>query len=257
MANKRRHIFMPEKPMTRKLLSIATVVLVVLGIAYSQKQEAGDQRQFFLVFLKRPANPPQLDKDAAEKLQREHMANIGKMYAENKLVMAGPFGSDTPLRGIFVLTASSAEEATRWANEDPMVKAGRLAVEVRGPWRIKPEAIHRMEKDAGGLEQYTLVLMFRGEKWTPEFPLKDFMPQHVAFLQDMMGKGKLAVAGPFMDRGDLLAVTIYTVAADEAIKLAQDDPLFKAGYFKLEPHAWLTGKGVLAPGLPFKPQQEK
>ncbi|HEV3038020.1 MAG TPA: YciI family protein [Candidatus Angelobacter sp.] len=243
--------------MTKKLSLIAIVFLTILGIANSQKQEAAEQRQFFLVFLKRPANPPQLDKDAAEKLQGEHMANIRKMYAENKLVMAGPFISDTPLRGIFVLTASSAEEASNWASEDPAVKAGRLAVEVRGPWRIKPDAIHHVDQDAGGLEQYTLLLMFRGEKWTPEFPLKDFIPQHAAFLQDMMGKGKLAVAGPFMDRGDPLAVTIYTVAADEAIKLAQDDPLFKAGYFKLEPHAWITGKGVLAPGLPFKPQQEK
>jgi len=239
--------------MTRKFSLLAAVVLVALGIAYSQKQGADDQRQFFLVFLKRPANPPQMDKEAAEKLQGEHMANIRKMYAEKKLVMAGPFGENTPLRGIFVLTASSAEEAKNWANEDPAVKAGRLAVEVRGPWRIKPEAIHHQERDTQQLEQYTLVLMGRGEKWTPEFPLKDFIPRHVAFLQDLMSKGKLAVAGPFTDRGDPLGVAIYTVPADEAMKLAQDDPLVKAGYFKLEPHPWLTGKGVLAPGMPFNP----
>ncbi|PYP92480.1 MAG: hypothetical protein DMG65_03925 [Candidatus Angelobacter sp. Gp1-AA117] len=241
--------------MSRKLSFIAIVVLVILGIAYSQKQETSNQRQLFLVFLKRPANPPQLDKEAAEKLQNEHMANIRKMYAENKLVMAGPFGADTPLRGIFVLTASSAEEATKWANEYPAVKAGRLAIDVRGPWRIKPEeAIHHLDQETQGLEQYTLVCMFRGEKWTPEFPLKDYLPKHLAFLQDMMSKGKIAVAGPFTDRGDPLGVSIYTVPADEAMKLAQDDPLVKAGYFKLEPHAWLTGKGVLAPGMPFKPQ---
>lgn len=241
--------------MTRKLLFIAIVVLVALEIACSQKQEASGQRQFFFVFLKRPANAPQLDKEAAEKLQAEHMANIKKMYAENRLVVAGPFAEDTPLRGIFVLTASSLEEAKNWAAEDPVVKAGRLMVDVRGPWRIEPEVIHHTDNETQGLEQYTLVCMFRGEKWTPEFPLKDYLPKHLAFIQDMLSKGKIAVAGPFTDRGDPLGVSIYTVPADEAIKLAQDDPLVKAGYFKLEPHAWLTGKGVLAPGMPFKPQQ--
>jgi uncharacterized protein YciI len=241
--------------MSRKL-SLIAVVLVALGITYSQQQGIADQRQFFLVFLKRPANPPQLDKDA-EKLQGEHMANIKKMYAENKLVMFGTFGPGTPLRGIFVLTAGSAEEAKKWAKEEPTVKAGWLAVETRGPWRIKADAIHHLDKETKELEQYTLVLMFRGEKWTPEFPLKDYIPRHLAFMQDMMSKGKLAVAGPFTDQGDPLGISIYTVPADEAIKLAQDDPLVKAGYFRLEPHPWLTDKGVLAPGMPFNPPRER
>jgi uncharacterized protein YciI len=237
--------------MSRKL-SLIAVVLVAFGITYSQQQGIADQRQFFLVFLNRPANPPQLEEDAL-KIDREDRANIKKMYAENKLVMFGTFAPGTPLRGIFVLTASSAEEATKWANEDPAVKAGYLAVEVRGPWRIKADAIRHLDKETEGLEQYTLVLMFRGEKWTPEFPLKDYIPRHLAFMQDMMSKGKLAVAGPFTDRGDPLGISIYTVPADEAMKLAQDDPLVKAGYFKLEPHPWLTGKGLLTPGMPFKP----
>ena len=241
--------------MPRKLSFIAIVVLAVLGIACGQKPETSNQRQFFFVFLKRPTNAPQLDKEAAGKLQAEHMANIKKMYAENRLVMAGPFGEDTPLRGIFVLTAGSLEEAKNWAGEDPAVKAGRLMVDVRGPWRIEPEAIHHVDKETQGLEQYTLMCMFRGEKWTPEFPLKDYLPKHLAFIKDMISQGKIAVAGPFTDRGDPLGVSIYTVSADEAMKLAQDDPLVKAGYFKLEPHAWLTGKGVLAPGMPFKMPQ--
>src|SRR2546423_9615878 len=122
----------------KKLSFIAIAILVLLGLAVAQTQQGTDHTQFFVVLLKRPANPPPMEKDAAEKLQAEHMANIRKMHAENKLVVAGPFAEDLALRGIFVLTASSPEQAKNWSNDDPAVKAGRLAVQARGPWQVRP-----------------------------------------------------------------------------------------------------------------------
>jgi uncharacterized protein YciI len=210
--------------------------------------------QHFLVLLNRPANAPQLGKEAGEKLQEAHMANIRKLAAEHKLMIAGPFMDDTTLRGIFVLQAESAAQAQAWADSDPAVKAGRLSAELHGPWMIDPNAIHA-PAEPPGMEQYTLVLMKRGDHWNPSAPeFAEVVKHHHAFIQKMTDRGSLAIAGPFplSDRGELRAVAIFRVGEDQTAKLAQDDPAVKAGFLKPELHPWATGKGVLAPGQPLQ-----
>jgi len=56
-----------------------------------------------------------------------------------KLLVAGPFGDNGALRGIFVFRVGSLEEAQSLCATDPMVKAGRLVVELH-PWQI-PEGV--------------------------------------------------------------------------------------------------------------------
>jgi uncharacterized protein len=214
-------------------------------------QEAG-KGQYFFVLLKRPASAPQLSKEEGEKLQADHMANIRKLHSEGKLLVAGPFMDDGELRGIFVLKAASREEAQSWADSDPAIHAGRLAAEVHGPWAILPGSIHETTTP-NTLEQYTLILANRGDHWDPKSPaLQEVVKRHVLYLKELMEKGSLAVAGPFQDGGELKGIFIYSVPVDQAMKLEQEDPLVKAGIFKLEPHPWATAKGVLAPGQPIK-----
>src|SRR5689334_18816243 len=98
---------------------------------------------------KRPAYPPQRLKGAGEKLQDEHSAKIRKMHSHGKLAIAGPVTDDTSLRGLFVFKASSRQQAQNWADEDPAVKAGRLAAEVHGPWQIRPDALHESASERG------------------------------------------------------------------------------------------------------------
>ena len=61
------------------------------------------------------------------------MANIRKMAATGKLIVAGPFSDDGDLRGVFIFKLKSVEEAKAMVDEDPAVKAGRLVVEFH-PW---------------------------------------------------------------------------------------------------------------------------
>jgi uncharacterized protein YciI len=92
------------------------VFFAIASVISGQTQAPSSKKrplQYFFVLLKRPANSPSLSKEASEKLQEEHMANIRKLAAEHKLVMAGPFVDDTVLRGVFVLRAKSTVEARR------------------------------------------------------------------------------------------------------------------------------------------------
>lgn len=236
-------------------LFVFPLLLAVLSVPFhAQSQPDSGQAQLFLVLLNRPANAPQLSKEAGEKLQEEHMANIRKMAAEHKLVIAGPFMDDTTLRGIFVLRAESAAQAQEWANSDPAVKAGRLAAEVHGPWDVAPGSIHDPSPAESGMEQYTLVLLMRGEHWDPgSADFQAIVRQHLPYIQQITAQGKLAVAGPFPleEPGDLRGISIFRVDEEQTAQLMKDDPTVKAGLLKPQLHPWITGKGVLAPGQPM------
>jgi len=210
------------------------------------------QASFFFVLLKRPANPPQLSKEDGEKLQEAHMANIRKLHEEHKLVIAGPFMDDGVLRGIFVMKAASLDQAKEWANSDPAIKAGRLSAEVHGPWMIRSQGIHETDTP-NTLEKYSLLLVHQGDKWDPKSPvLQDVVKQHLSYLMGLMQQGKLALAGPFQDDGELKGTLIYSVPMEEAMKLEAEDPMVKNGFFKIESHPWATAKGVLAAGQPMQ-----
>jgi uncharacterized protein YciI len=241
--------------MRKLLLTLFLIGLANATLGTAQSTAEGTQKRYFFVLLSRPANPPELSKEAGEKLQEEHMGNIRKLAAERKLLVAGPFMDDTSLRGIFVLHAESAEEAQEWSNGDPAVHAGRLAAEVHGPWLLPDGALHEVPADTKGMEQYTLVLMKRGDKWDPRTPsVSETLEQHYAFLNKMTSEENVAVAGPFPvnSHTDLNGVAIFRVGVAKTNQLLQDDPAIKSGMLVPEAHPWITGKGVLKPGQPFE-----
>src|SRR5262245_31682696 len=94
-------------------------------------------KKYHLAILKRG---PQTTQPSAESqmIQLEHLWNTRRMMDEGKMLAAGPFMKDGDLRGIFVLNTESAEEAKAWAETDPLVKAGRMIVEIH-PWLVAKE----------------------------------------------------------------------------------------------------------------------
>jgi uncharacterized protein YciI len=92
-------------------------------------------------FLKKGPNRKDGDSDKPEiqELQKAHLANINRLAELKKLVVAGPFGDEGELRGVFVFRVSSLQEAQDLAATDPMIKIDRLRIELH-PWNV-PEGV--------------------------------------------------------------------------------------------------------------------
>lgn len=93
-------------------------------------------QQYFIAFLKRGPIRNQNEEEAAL-LQREHLAHLGKMYDLGFADISGPFGDDGEIRGITIYNVPTLKIADSLAKSDPMVKAGRLAIEVHPWWAAK------------------------------------------------------------------------------------------------------------------------
>jgi uncharacterized protein YciI len=135
----------------RKLCIAFPLLLVIapgaatLAAAQKPSEAKYEMTTYYLVLLYRGPKSTGENTPEAQRIQAAHMANIGKMADEGKLLMAGPMDEDGKLRGIFVFRVASLQEAQALAAADPAVMAGRLVPEVH-PWftakniRVYPNA---------------------------------------------------------------------------------------------------------------------
>lgn len=93
-------------------------------------------QQYFIVFLKTGPIRGQNEEETAE-LQEQHMAHLAKMYELGYADISGPFGDNGSIRGITIYNVPTLKMADSLANADPMVKAGRLEIEVHPWWAAK------------------------------------------------------------------------------------------------------------------------
>jgi uncharacterized protein YciI len=83
----------------------------------AKKLHADDygMKTYVMVFLK-TGSATNVPKVTSDSLFRGHMDNINRLADTGKLVVAGPFFKNDKYRGIFILNATSIDEAktTRW-----------------------------------------------------------------------------------------------------------------------------------------------
>jgi uncharacterized protein YciI len=133
----------------------------------------------------------------------------------------------------------------------PLAAVLPLEAETARPALQKPSAVSARELDVGpgGFEMttYYVGFLYRGAKWTPEETeeTRKIQEGHMANIRRMGAEGKLVIAGPFMDNGDLRGLYVFRAAsAEEAKALVESDPAIKTGRLRFELHPWYAAKNI-------------
>lgn len=87
-------------------------------------------KNYVMVILKTGSNKTN-DKAFIDSCFEGHLKNIRRLLAENKLIVAGPFGkNENNYRGIFIFNVNSFEEANELLKTDPAVKEKLLSADL-------------------------------------------------------------------------------------------------------------------------------
>ena len=91
------------------------------------------------------------------------------------------------------------------------------------------------------LVEFHMGLLKRGPKWTAEqnAETKRLLDQHVEYVTSLLDSGKVVIAGPITDNGEIGGVFVFRAkSAEEAKSLAEADPTVVAGLHVAEMHPW-------------------
>lgn len=96
--------------------------------------------EYELVLLWAASERVELEPQAAERMQRQHLGHLEAMRAAGHLLIAGPLLNqpDPRLRGICIYRTGSVTATLELASSDPAVQAGQLEVEAM-TWCTRPE----------------------------------------------------------------------------------------------------------------------
>ncbi|MEO9965203.1 MAG: YciI family protein [Reichenbachiella sp.] len=129
----------------KKITVLAALVLIIWNASAQAPREFemkdGDttyvMKQYFMGFLMRVPDKPELDSAKVMEIQMAHQAYMSANAKTGTLLIAGPFGDDGDMRGIVIYDVATKAEADSIINNDPAVKAGRLAIDVKPWWAAK------------------------------------------------------------------------------------------------------------------------
>ena len=114
------------------------------------------------------------------------------------------------------------------------------------------ELAARLKGNERGMKKYVMAFLKRGPNKPKDAAEGErLQAAHMANITRMATEGKLLVAGPFLDNGDLRGIYIFNVeTVAEAEALTSTDPSVKAGVLAMELHPWY-GSAALQEVVPL------
>lgn len=94
--------------------------------------------------------------------------------------------------------------------------------------------------DEYGMRQYVIAFLKAGpNRPTDQAEAHRLQAAHMDNIRRLAEEGKLVVAGPFLDGGELRGIYIFDVKTkEEAEALTKTDPAIQSGSLEMELHRW-------------------
>lgn len=102
--------------------------------------------------------------------------------------------------------------------------------------------------DDYGMKKYVMAFLYRGpNRDLDSAAAMKLQMAHLKNIGKMADEGKLALAGPFFDDGDLRGIYIFNVESiAEAEALTNTDPAIQQGSLKMDLKEWYGSAGLMA-----------
>lgn len=121
------------------------------------------------------------------------------------------------------------------------------------------ELAKQLGADDYGMKQYVFVILKTGKaKIEDAEKRKELQAGHMKNISRLAEAGKLVLAGPFIEGGELRGIYIFNVKTlEEAAELVKTDPAIKAGLFDVEMTRWYGSAALLNVNEMHKKIQKK
>lgn len=108
-------------------------------------------------------------------------------------------------------------------------------------------AATRLGADDYGMRTYVMAFLRKGPaQGLPEEEANPLQKAHLENITRLAEAGKLAVAGPFLDSGELRGIYIFNVSTvEEAERLTRTDPAIQAGILAMELKPWYGSAALM------------
>lgn len=103
-----------------------------------------------------------------------------------------------------------------------------------------------LNADQYGMRKYVMAYLKLGpNRDRTEAESNLLQKAHLENISNMAAEGKLSIAGPFLDSGDVRGIYIFnTDSVEEAEDWANTDPAIKAGSLMLEMRPWYGSAAI-------------
>ncbi len=210
-------------------------IIVSFLLAIGSVRAADSTAHFFVFLDPKPGRPP-LNLDSIREFQALHLVSMDQLYQEKKLVVTGPY-VDTIGGEIFVINASSADEAMAFVQTNPLVQANRFVIRlseietIAGSICEPPEFFY--------LVKHPLVVLTEAKTCSDEH-----RSTQAAYYQQLLEQKKVVFAARMQKDHKIVVIFAQNDLVAPASELVKNDPAVRAGAMRYTLRPWMTSAGV-------------